>query len=69
MASKDFHGSSGYLYSYLQGAPSQWAAQRIREANGSKFDAIRAAKEGRPVYFTGEVCFILALCLYNRVTP
>ncbi|XP_056693586.1 uncharacterized protein [Spinacia oleracea] len=42
---------------YCQGAPSQWAAQRIREANGSKFDAIKAAKEGRPVYFTGEMVF------------
>ncbi|KMT20403.1 hypothetical protein BVRB_1g003990 [Beta vulgaris subsp. vulgaris] len=42
---------------YCQGAPSQWAAQRIREANGSKFDAIKAAKEGRPVYFTGEMIF------------
>ena len=45
------------MFSILQGVPSQWAAQRIREANGSKFDAIKAAKEGRPVYFTGEVTF------------
>uniref|UniRef100_A0A803M322 AB hydrolase-1 domain-containing protein n=1 Tax=Chenopodium quinoa TaxID=63459 RepID=A0A803M322_CHEQI len=42
---------------YCEGAPSQWAAHRVREANGSKFDAIKAAKEGRPVYFTGEMVF------------
>ncbi|XP_057533628.1 uncharacterized protein LOC130811368 [Amaranthus tricolor] len=42
---------------YCQGAPSKWAAQRIREAKGSQFDAVTAAKEGRPVYFTGEMIF------------
>lgn len=51
------------LFLNLQGAPSKWAAQRIREAKGSQFDAVTAAKEGRPVYFTGEVCIMLSLCL------
>ncbi|XP_008232974.1 PREDICTED: proline iminopeptidase isoform X2 [Prunus mume] len=40
---------------YCQGGSSRWAAQRIRVENEGKFDAIRAAKEGRPVFFTGEV--------------
>ncbi|XP_038681737.1 proline iminopeptidase-like [Tripterygium wilfordii] len=42
---------------YCQGASSQWSAQKIRAENESKFDAIRAAKEGRPVLFTGEMIF------------
>ncbi|KAH8488739.1 hypothetical protein H0E87_024392 [Populus deltoides] len=42
---------------YCQGDSSRWSAQRIRTENGSKFDAIRAVKEGRPVFFTGEMVF------------
>ncbi|CAL2241872.1 unnamed protein product [Prunus armeniaca] len=42
---------------YCQGGSSRWAAQRIRVENEGKFDAIRAAKEGRPVFFTGEMIF------------
>ncbi|KAK9743053.1 hypothetical protein RND81_03G213800 [Saponaria officinalis] len=42
---------------YCQGAASRWAAERVRQAHGSKFDAITAAKEGRPVLFTGEMIF------------
>lgn len=40
---------------FLKGASSRWSAHRIRAEDESKFDAVRAAKEGRPVYFTGEV--------------
>lgn len=43
---------------YCEGSSSKWAAQRIRsEHNEDKFDAVKAAKEGRPVYFTGEMVF------------
>ncbi|XP_072989145.1 uncharacterized protein [Typha latifolia] len=42
---------------YCQGAPSQWSAHRIRGEHESLFDPIEAAKEGRPVYFTGEMIF------------
>ncbi|PQM37056.1 uncharacterized protein Pyn_03155 [Prunus yedoensis var. nudiflora] len=42
---------------YCQGDSSRWAAQRIRAENEGKFDAVRAAKEGRPVFFTGEMIF------------
>lgn len=44
---------------YCQGASSNWAAHNVRQDNeiGSKFDAIMAEKEGRPVYFTGEMVF------------
>ena len=38
-----------------KGAASRWAAHRTRFEHESKFDAIKAAKEGRPVLFTGEV--------------
>lgn len=38
-----------------KGAASRWAAQRTRVEHESKFDAIKASKEGRPVLFTGEV--------------
>ena len=42
---------------FLQGEASRWAAQRIREQKhlATKFDAVQAAREDRPVYFTGEV--------------
>ncbi|XVF73115.1 hypothetical protein PTKIN_Ptkin12aG0175800 [Pterospermum kingtungense] len=42
---------------YCQGASSRWSAHRVRADHESKFDAIRAAKEGRPVFFTGEMIF------------
>ncbi|KAH9604144.1 hypothetical protein KSS87_010484, partial [Heliosperma pusillum] len=42
---------------YCQGAASRWAAERVRNAHGSKFDAVKAAKEGHPVLFTGEMIF------------
>lgn len=38
-----------------KGASSRWSAHRIRAEHENKFDAIKAAKEGRPVLFTGEV--------------
>lgn len=36
----------------------------MRAEDESKFDALKAAKEGRPVLFTGEVCKIARLCIY-----
>ncbi|KAK2995835.1 hypothetical protein RJ640_006174 [Escallonia rubra] len=42
---------------YCQGASSRWSAHRIMAESESKFDAIKAAKEGRPVLFTGEMIF------------
>ncbi|PRQ58295.1 putative prolyl aminopeptidase [Rosa chinensis] len=42
---------------YCQGAPSRWSAHRVRAEDEGKFDAVQAAKEGRPVYFTGEMIF------------
>ncbi|KAL5792325.1 hypothetical protein ACOSP7_000919 [Xanthoceras sorbifolium] len=42
---------------YCQGASSRWSAQRTMAENEDKFDAIRAAKEGRPVLFMGEMIF------------
>lgn len=39
----------------LQGSSSRWSASRIRAEADDKFDAIKAAREGLPVYFTGEV--------------
>ncbi|KAI5647189.1 hypothetical protein M9H77_33194 [Catharanthus roseus] len=42
---------------YCQGASSRWSAHRVRTEYESKFDAIKAAKEGRPVLFTGEMIF------------
>ncbi|KAI4372332.1 hypothetical protein MLD38_010575 [Melastoma candidum] len=42
---------------YCQGASAQWSAHRIIADNEDKFDAIKAAKENRPVYFTGEMVF------------
>nr|GMD38058.1 Alpha/beta hydrolase-1 [Ipomoea batatas] len=42
---------------YCQGAASEWSAHKIRAENESKFDAIKAAKEGCPVHFTGEMVF------------
>ena len=44
---------------YCQGAPSRWAAHRVRgaETYAAAFDAAAAAAEGRPVMFTGEMVF------------
>ncbi|GKU96830.1 hypothetical protein SLEP1_g10022 [Rubroshorea leprosula] len=42
---------------YCQGASSRWSAQRLRAKYENKFDAIKAAGEGRPVLFTGEMMF------------
>ncbi|GKU96820.1 hypothetical protein SLEP1_g10012 [Rubroshorea leprosula] len=47
--------------SQFTGASSRWSAQRLRAKHENKFDAIKAAGEGRPVLFTGEVrpwCFV-----------
>lgn len=42
---------------YCQGAPSLWSAHRVRANYDDKFDAVKATKEGRPVFFTGEMVF------------
>lgn len=42
---------------YCQGASSRWSAHRVSATYQSKYDAIKAAKEGRPVFFTGEMIF------------
>ncbi|XP_050235601.1 uncharacterized protein LOC126685718 [Mercurialis annua] len=42
---------------YCQGASSKWAAHRIMAEDNGQFNAIKAAKEGRPVFFTGEMVF------------
>ncbi|XP_058737413.1 uncharacterized protein LOC131609657 isoform X1 [Vicia villosa] len=42
---------------YCQGSSSRWSASRIRTEADEKFDAIKAAREGLPVYFTGEMIF------------
>ncbi|CAL9131758.1 unnamed protein product [Musa acuminata var. zebrina] len=42
---------------FCQGAPSQWSAQKIRGKYETIFDPVGAAKEGRPVFFTGEMIF------------
>ncbi|XP_048141435.1 proline iminopeptidase-like [Rhodamnia argentea] len=40
---------------YCQGASSERSAYRLIGEDESKFDAVKVAKEGRPVLFTGEV--------------
>ncbi|XP_031377419.1 uncharacterized protein LOC116192871 [Punica granatum] len=42
---------------YCQGDASRWSAERMRDEDETKFDALKAAKEGRPVVFTGEMIF------------
>ncbi|KAK7340314.1 hypothetical protein VNO77_21016 [Canavalia gladiata] len=42
---------------YCQGSASNWSANRIRAEVEDKFDAIKAAREGLPVPFTGEMIF------------
>lgn len=47
--------SNVFIIYDVKGASSRWSAHRIRDEYGNKFDAAKAAKEGRPVLFTGEV--------------
>ncbi|KAG9155868.1 hypothetical protein Leryth_004117 [Lithospermum erythrorhizon] len=54
---------------YCQGDSSRWAAHRIRSENNSEFDAIKAAKEGRPVLFTGEMVFPWMFDEINALKP
>lgn len=43
---------------YCQGGASRWTAHRVRERDfREEFDAVRAAKAGQPVMFTGEMVF------------
>jgi pimeloyl-ACP methyl ester carboxylesterase len=43
---------------YCQGAASNWAAHRVREAEyAADFDAVALARAGKPVMFTGEMVF------------
>ncbi|CAA6661016.1 unnamed protein product [Spirodela intermedia] len=42
---------------YCQGASSKWSAHKIRNSLDNVFDAVRAARESRPVFFTGEMVF------------
>ncbi|XP_065859761.1 uncharacterized protein [Euphorbia lathyris] len=54
---------------YCQGASSRWSANRIMAENNGKFDAISAAKEGRPVFFTGEMVFPWMLDEIHALRP
>lgn len=54
---------------YCQGASSRWAAHRIRSNEENKFDAVKAAKEGRPVLFTGEMIFPWMFDEIHALTP
>jgi hypothetical protein len=51
------HSLTSYEPYTFQGAASRWSAHRIRDETGDIFNAVKAAKEGRPVFFTGEVSF------------
>lgn len=42
---------------YCQGTSSRWSAHRVRAEQETRFDAIKAAKEGHPILFTGEMMF------------
>ncbi|KAI8467667.1 MAG: Alpha/Beta hydrolase protein [Monoraphidium minutum] len=43
---------------YCQGAASNWAAHRVREAEfAAEFDAVGSAAKGEPVNFTGEMVY------------
>ncbi|XP_028096212.1 uncharacterized protein LOC114296117 isoform X1 [Camellia sinensis] len=53
---------------YCQGTSSRWSAKRIRDEDGGKFDAIKAAKEGRPILFTGEVGKV-TMCMIIMIFP
>ncbi|EEE65149.1 uncharacterized protein [Oryza sativa Japonica Group] len=49
---------------YCQGSPSKWSAHKIGSECESLFDPIKAIKEGRPVYFTGEMVFP---CIFDEI--
>lgn len=53
----------------FKGASSQWSAYRVWAEDEGKFDAIMAAKEGHPVFFTGEVGISYILCFKNNKHP
>ncbi|CAN6485804.1 unnamed protein product [Victoria cruziana] len=42
---------------YCQGASSRWSAQRVMDEFDDRFNAVRSAREKRPVLFTGEMIF------------
>ncbi|KAJ7951199.1 proline iminopeptidase-like [Quillaja saponaria] len=52
-------GASKQINYYFlnSGASSRWSAHRIMVEDEGDFDAIRAAREGRPVHFTGEMIY------------
>lgn len=54
---------------YCQGASSQWSAHKIRGEYESIFDPIRAAKETRPVFFTGEMIFPWMFDEFHALRP
>ncbi|KAK8938861.1 hypothetical protein KSP39_PZI011063 [Platanthera zijinensis] len=54
---------------YCQGASSQWSAQKIRCEYESIFDPITAAKENRPVFFTGEMIFPWMFDEFHALKP
>lgn len=64
VASDLHHYLRFHLLPKIQGAASQWAAERVRKAHGSKLDAITTTKEGRPVLFTGEVSRFVKFSLF-----
>lgn len=48
---------------YCQGAASSWAAHSVRQQEYSQeFDAVVAAQNGHPVYFTGRAVRLLGRC-------
>ncbi|KAL5225179.1 hypothetical protein ABZP36_011818 [Zizania latifolia] len=51
---------------YCQGSSSKWSAHKISSdsEHESLFDPIKATKEGRPVYFTGEMVFP---CIFDEI--
>ncbi|KAL3684925.1 hypothetical protein R1sor_002947 [Riccia sorocarpa] len=54
---------------YCQGAASNWAAQRVREELGDQFDAVKVAKGGGKVLFTGEMIFPWMFDELNALKP
>lgn len=55
---------------YCQGAASNWAAHRVREQHyAAEFDAVAAARAGRPVLFTGEMVFPWMFDDFACLTP
>ncbi|KAH0467620.1 hypothetical protein IEQ34_002653 [Dendrobium chrysotoxum] len=54
---------------YCQGASSQWSAHKLRGEYESIFDPIRAAKEIRPVFFTGEMIFPWMFDEFHALKP